>query len=312
MEYKDYYKVLGVARSASQDEIKKAFRKLAVKYHPDKNPDDKAAEEKFKEISEAYEVLGNADSRKKYDELGANWKQYENAGFGGQGGYGFNGQGFGKQDFNTSGFSDFFDMFFGGQDRGGGFDFSNIGGFSNFGEARRSRSRAMKGSDLTANVEMTLQEAFNGSQRMFNVGNQTIKIAIKPGVTDGQVLRVKGKGNPGINGGENGDLLLKVSINGNTEYQRDGDDLSKEVNVDFYTAVLGGKVEIQTLKGNFNVPIKPQTQNDTILRLKGLGMPHYGKEGAGSLLLKVKIVLPKQFSEREIELVRQAAAINKS
>lgn len=301
MEYKDYYKVLGVERSATQDQIKKAYRKLAVKYHPDKNPGDKAAEEKFKEISEAYQVLGNEDSRKKYDELGANWKQYENMGYGGQGFQGFDGQGF--EGFGSSGFSDFFDMFFGGHGDGG-FDFGNI----NFGGGGRgrTRTRAMKGQDLTASIDMTLREAYFGSHRMFKIGNDTIKISIKPGVKDGQTLRVKGKGHPGINGGENGDLLLKIHITQDPVYQRDGDDLTRTVNIDIYTAILGGKIEIDTMKGNVNVPIKPQTQNNSILRLKGLGMPHYGKEGNGSMLLKVQLVLPNHFSEKELELIKQA------
>ena len=301
MEYKDYYKVLGVERSATQDQIKKAYRKLAVKYHPDKNPGDKAAEEKFKEISEAYQVLGNEESRKKYDELGANWKQYENMGYGGQGFQGFDGQGF--EGFGSSGFSDFFDMFFGGQG-GGGFDFENIS-FGGGGRGR-TRTRAMKGQDLTASIDMTLREAYFGSQRMFKIGNDTIKISIKPGVKDGQTLRVKGKGHPGFNGGENGDLLLKIHITQDPVYQRDGDDLIRNINIDIYTAILGGKMEIDTMKGNVNVPIKPQTQNNSILRLKGLGMPHYGKEGNGSLLLKVQLVLPNHFSEKELDLIKKA------
>ena len=306
MEYKDYYKVLGVGRSATQDEIKKAFRKLAVKYHPDKNPGDKAAEEKFKEITEAYEVLGKEDSRKKYDELGANWKQYENAGFGGRGGF----QGFGGQGFGASGFSDFFDMFFGGQGGRGGFDFGNIGGFGNFG-GRRGRSRAMKGQDMTASLNLTLREAYFGSQRLINIGSQTIKVSIKPGVKDGQTLRVKGKGNPGVNGGENGDLLMKINIAKDNEYQRDDDDLIKNINVDVYTAILGGKIPVETMKGTVNVPIKPQTQNNSMLRLKGLGMPHYGQDGEGVLLLKVQLSLPEKFSEKELELIRQAEILAK-
>ncbi len=297
MDYKDYYKILGVGRSASQDEIKKAFRKLAVKYHPDKNPGNKAAEEKFKEITEAYEVLGKEDSRRKYDELGANWKQYENAGFGG----GF--QGFRGQDFGASGFSDFFERFFGGH---GGFDFSDIGGFGNFG-GRRGRSRAMRGQDVTASLNLTLREAYSGSQRLINVGSQTIKVSIKPGVSDGQTLRVKGKGAPGVNGGENGDLLMKIFIAKDAEYQRSDDDLIKNINVDVYTAILGGKVAVETMKGIVNVPIKPQTQNNSVLRLKGLGMPHYGKEGEGVLLLKVQLSLPEKFSEKELELIRKAS-----
>ena len=298
MEYKDYYKVLGVDRSAKQDEIKKAYRKLAVKYHPDKNPGDKAAEEKFKEISEAYQVLGNEESRKKYDELGANWKQYENMNYGGQGFQGFEG----FQGFGGSGFSDFFDAFFGGN--GGGFDFENIS-FGGSG-GRRSRTRAMKGQDLTASIDLTLREAYSGSQRLINVGNETIKISIKPGVKSGQTLRVKGKGGHGENGGENGDLLMKINILQDPVYQRDGDDLIRTVNIDVYTAILGGKIEIDTMKGNVSVPIKPQTQNNSMLRLKGLGMPHYGKEGAGALLLKIQIVLPSHFSEKELELIKQA------
>lgn len=302
MEYKDYYKVLGVERSASQDAIKKVYRKLAVKYHPDKNPGDKAAEEKFKEISEAYQVLGNEESRKKYDELGVNWKQYENMGYGGQGFQSFGGQGF--EGFGGSGFSDFFDMFFGGQR--GGFDFGDMGGF---GGGRRGRSRVMKGQDLTASIDMTLREAYSGSQRMFSVGGDTIKINIKPGVVDGQTLRVKGKGHPGINGGVNGDLLIKINILQDPVYKRDGDDLTRTVNVDVYTAILGGKIEIDTMKGNVSVPVKPQTQNNSLLRLKGLGMPHYGKESNGSLLLKVQLMLPDHFSDKELELIKKASEV---
>lgn len=289
MEYKDYYKILGVERSASQDEIKKAYRKLAVKYHPDKNPDNKEAEEKFKEISEAYQVIGDADSRKKYDELGANWKQYENAGFGG-----------GAHGFNASGFSDFFDMFFGGKSGGAGFDIRDF-----MGGGRRS-TRPAKGNDLNATINLTLLEAYQGSQRLLNLDGNTIKITIKPGVRDGQVLRIKGKGNPGRNGGENGDLLIKTVIMNDHTYQRDGDDLIRNVNIDIYTAILGGKITVDTLKGDVNVPIKPQTQNNSTLRLKGLGMPHFGKEGAGAMLLKVQILLPEHFSSKELELIRQA------
>lgn len=291
MNYQDYYKTLGVDRTATQEEIKKAYRKLAVKYHPDKNEGDKMAEEKFKEISEAYQVLGNPDSRKKYDELGANWKQYENAGFGGN----YSGGGF-----NASGFSDFFDMFFGGAQGSDGFDIRDF-----MGGGRRS-SRPAKGSDLNATINLTLLEAYQGSQRILDLNNNSIKITIKPGVRDGQTLRIKGKGNAGRNGGENGDLLIKVIIMNDLVYQRDGDDLIRNINIDVYTAILGGKITISTLKGEVNVPIKAQTQNNSTLRLKGLGMPHYGKEGAGALLLKIQILLPDHFSNEELELIKQA------
>ena len=291
---RDYYEVLGVTKESDENTIKKAYRQLAKKYHPDMNPDDKSAEEKFKEISEAYQVLGNADSRKKYDELGANWKQYENAGFNGFGG----GQGF-----SASGFSDFFDMFFGGQGGGAGFDIRDF-----MGGGRRS-SRPAKGSDLNATINMTLLEAYQGSQRILDLNGNTIKITIKPGVRDGQVLRIKGKGNPGRNGGDNGDLLIKVVITNDPVYQRDGDDLIRNVNIDIYTAILGGKITVNTLKGDVNVPIKPQTQNNSTLRLKGLGMPRYGKEGAGALLLKVQLLLPEHFSQKELELIKEASEV---
>lgn len=303
MEYKDYYSVLGVARNATQDEIKKQYRKLAVKYHPDKNQGDKKAEEKFKEISEAYQVIGNEDSRKKYDELGANWKQYEQQGYQGQGGFGGQGfqgfEGFGGGD--GGGFSDFFEAFFGGQHGFGGFNFGGSG------RGRSRQARAMKGQDLNASLSLTLQEAFQGSQRLINIGDSTIKINIKPGVRDGQILRIKGKGNPGANGGENGDILLNISILKDNIYQREGDDLSKNLDVDFYTAILGGKVTVETMKGSINVPIKPNTQNNSILRLKDMGMPHYGKSGAGNLLLRIQVSIPKRMSEKELQLIREAS-----
>ena len=220
--------------------------------------------------------MGHADTRKKYDELGANWKQYENSGFSGFGGGGQGGAGFDIRDF--------------------------MGGM---GGGRRS-TRPAKGSDLNATINMTLLEAYQGSQRMIDLGGNTIKITIKPGVRDGQVLRIKGKGNPGRNGGDNGDLLIKVSITNDHVYQRDGDDLIRNINVDVYTAILGGKITVTTLKGDVNVPIKPQTQNNSTLRLKGMGMPHYDKEGAGALLLKVQLLLPEHFSQKELELIKEA------
>ncbi len=303
MEYKDYYKVLGVEHNATQDEIKKQYRKLALKYHPDKNPGDKSAEDKFKEISEAYQVLGNADSRKKYDELGANWKQYEQQGF-----EGFNRNSGTRsthnyEGFEGEGFSDFFDMFFGG---GGGSGFK-FGDFSFGGGSRSSRSK-VKGQDLQAAMNLTLQEAYQGTQRLIDLNGDTIKISIKPGVKDGQVLRLKGKGYQGAYGGENGDLLISISILKDPVYDVNGHDLCRSIDVDFYTAVLGGKVTIDTMKGNISVPIKAGTQGGSTLRLKGMGMPYYGKSGSGNLLLKVNITIPKKMSEKEMQLIRDAAA----
>lgn len=296
MEYKDYYKTLGVERNATADEIKKKYRKLALKYHPDKNQGNKEAEDKFKEISEAYDVLGDAEKRKKYDQLGSNWKQYEQHGFGGQTSDAWQNFG-GTSGFGGGEFSDFFEMFF-GQSAGG----QRSGRWSS-----SQQSRPRKGKDLSANLTLTLLEAYQGSQRLLNLADNTIKININAGVKDGQTLRVKGKGNPGMNGGEAGDLLLKININPDGDYIRDGDDLTKTVLVDVYTAILGGKINVNTLKGSINVPIKPGTQNNSILRLKEMGMPHYGKKGFGNLLLKIQLVLPNHISDKERELIQQAA-----
>ncbi|MBK9291112.1 MAG: J domain-containing protein [Bacteroidetes bacterium] len=297
MEYKDYYKILGVDKSAGAEEIKKQYRKLAKQYHPDRNPGDKAAEERFKSISEAYEVLSDPEKRRKYDELGTNWKQYEhayaNAGQWQQARQGGGGFGTDYESFfgGSSGFSDFFEAFFGS-------------GFQGFGEARRA---ARKGSNLAANLQISLEEAWNGTTRLIRVGDQTLKVPIKPGVKDGQVLRLKGKGYPGTNGGEPGDLLITVNIEPHEVFERKDDDLIAELPVDFYTAALGGKVSFRSLKGEVNVPVPEGTQSGTVLRLKGLGMPMAGTEGKhGNLLLKVRIVLPDNLSAQEKQLLAQA------
>ncbi len=297
MEYKDYYKILGVDKSAGPDEIKKQYRKLAKQYHPDKNPGDKAAEERFKSISEAYEVLSDAEKRKKYDELGANWKQYEHAFSGagqsyraGKGQSEFGGD-FGSFFGGSSGFSDFFEAFFGS-------------GFQGFGGQTPTQR---KGSNLSASMEISLGEAWSGTTRLIRVGEQTLKVPVKPGVKDGQVLRLKGKGYPGHNGGASGDLLITVNILPDSTFERREDDLLAELAVDFYTAALGGKVIFQTLKGPVNVPVPAGTQSGAILRLKGLGMPKAGDVGdCGNLLLKVKIVLPENMGYEEKQLLAQA------
>ncbi len=297
MDYKDYYKILGIDRNATAAEIKKQYRKLAVKYHPDKNQGNKAAEDKFKELSEAYEVLGDPEKRKKYDELGSNWKQYEQQGFGGSGGFGGwhqSGRHQGNFDefYGNTGFSDFFEAFFGG-------------GFGR--QAKKPQAR--KGQDYLLETTLSLVEAFHGTHRLVNLSDQKIRIPIKPGVRNGQTLRLKGKGYPGSNGGPAGDMLIKVHVAADKNWERDGDDLIKTIQLDFYTAVLGGKVQVDTLKGSVNVPIKPGTQNNKLLRLKEMGMPHYGKSGAGNLILKIQLVLPETISEQEIALIGQAAAL---
>lgn len=299
MDYKDYYKILGVERNATAADIKKQYRKLAVKYHPDKNPENKAAEDKFKELSEAYEVLGDPEKRKKYDELGSNWKQYEQQGFGGASGFGGWHQS-GRQQGNfgdfygNTGFSDFFEAFFG----------------AGFGR-QAGQPQARKGQDYQLETSLSLAEAFHGTHRLVNLSNQKIRIPIKPGVRNGQMLRLKGKGYPGSHGGPAGDMLIKVHVATDANWEREGDDLIKTIQLDFYTAVLGGKVQVDTFKGPVNVPIKAGTQNNKLLRLKEMGMPHYGKSGAGNLILKVQLVLPEAISEQEMALIRQAAALRK-
>ncbi len=303
MEYKDYYKILGVDKKASQDEIKKAFRKLAVKYHPDKNPGDKAAEEKFKEINEAYEVLKDPEKRKKYDELGENWRNFQQAGGGSnfdwsrwqQGGGGSRQYytGDASDIFGEGGFSDFFSTIFGG---GAGFG----------GRTQGRRTRAMKGQDYEAEIDVTLEEAYHGTSRILNVNGQKIRVKLKPGIRDGQVLRIKGKGAPGANGGPAGDLYLKVHVLPHHLYQRVGDNLMQTVKVDLFTAVLGGKVTVNTFSGPVKITIPAGTQNGKVLRLKGKGMPVYGKKDQfGDMLVKIEVAIPEKLNEKQKKLFEE-------
>lgn len=302
MNYKDYYKVLGVTKSASADEIKKAYRKLAVKYHPDKNPGNKNIEEKFKEINEAYEVLGNAEKKKKYDELGENWKNHTR-----QGG---NGQEFdwsqwtkqrqrrGRSRTYTSreysqeeDFSDFFSNIFGGE-------------FQN--KTRQPR----KGSDLEAEVRISLEEAYHGTSRQFQIEDETLQIKIKPGVYEGQVLRLKAKGGYGSREAERGDVFLKVHIEQHPHFTRKENDLYHDIPLELYTAILGGKALIRTMKGAIKIDIPRETSSGKIFRLKGLGMPRFGKANEfGDLYAKTNIIIPKNISEEEIRLFQQLAKI---
>lgn len=306
MNYKDYYQTLGVSKDASQDEIKKAYRKLAVKYHPDKNQGNKEAEERFKEVSEAYEVLRDPEKRKKYDKLGANWKQYENAGAGaydysragagapGGGSYYFEGDLgdlFGQAGAG-GGFSDFFNAFFGG----------GAGSQAGFG----GRSRSFKGSDLQAELEISLYEAYHGTSRILNVDGQKLRINIKPGAWNGQELRLKGKGAPGPGGGERGDIYIKIRVTSGDEYHIEGNNLTQKVNVDLYTAVLGGKKQINTLSGKLNVPVPKGSQTGKKLRLKGKGMPVYNSPGSfGDLFIELNVIIPKDLSAEEIQLFKK-------
>jgi curved DNA-binding protein len=311
MEFKDYYKILGVEKTLTQDEIKKAFRKLAVKYHPDKNKGSKSSEEKFKEVNEAYEVLGDKDKRKKYDELGSNWNQYQQSGQPGgfdwsryaqgnrqEGGYsnfGFEGD-LGDL-FSGTGYSDFFEKIF-----GGGFSSSKGG----------RRRTGVRGNDYTSVIEITLEEAYKGVSKLFNVNGQSIKLNIKPGIPDGHTLKISGKGSPGINGGVSGDLLITIKVVPDKTFERDVNNLHSVLPVDLYTAVLGGKMEVKTLKGIIKLDIPKCSGNGKVLRLGRMGMPIYNRENEyGDLYFKIDVLVPERLSEKEENLFRELQKLRK-
>jgi len=301
MEFIDYYKILGIEKSASQDEIKKAYRKLARKYHPDLNPNDKEAEKKFKEINEANEVLGNPENRKKYDQYGKDWqhaeafeqartRQQQNAGQS----YSYQSGGF--EDFGGSDYSDFFESLFGG---------------SGFG--RKTRTAKFKGEDYRAEMQIDIREAYKAHKKTFHFNGKDIRITIPAGIADGQEIKLKGYGGKGINGGPDGDLYIKFNIINPTEFRRTGNDLHKTVDVDFYTALLGGEMTVATFDGKVKLNIKPETDNGTKIRLKGKGFPVYKKEGEyGNLVLSLNIKMPKNLTEKEKELFTELSKIRKS
>jgi curved DNA-binding protein len=308
MTYKDYYKDLGVGKTATPVEIRKAYRTLANKYHPDKTKGDKAAEEKFKVINEANEVLSDPVKRKKYDQFGADWKHYEESGAQ-PGGFDWSkytsGRGGQAHRTNThepdnmfadEDVNDLFEMLFG----------------QHSGQRRGRRNVVIKGEDLKTETTISLEEAYHGTTRLIQLNGQTIKVTIKPGVFDQQMLRIAGKGGSGLSGGANGDLYLNVRIAPHPEIHRDGNDLHRDIPVELYTAVLGGKTQIKTVKGKVTVNIPKGTPNGKELRLRGLGMPVYAKKNEfGNLLVKIEIVLPENLSDEEIELFRKLAALRK-
>lgn len=297
MAFIDYYKILGVDKNASKNDIKKAYRKLARKYHPDLNPNDKEAELKFKQVNEANEVLSNDENRKKYDKYGENWQHgeaYEQAQQQQrqsrgqqqyQGTQGF--EGFGEGDY-----SDFFESMFGG-------GFSNRGGNVKF-----------RGQDFNAQLQLNLRDVYTTEKRVLTVNGKNIRLTIPAGVSHGQVIKIKGKGGKGINGGPNGDLLIEFNIVNNTEFKRDGANLYKTVNLDLYKAVLGGDVTIDTFDGKVKLNLKPLTQNGTQVKLKGKGFPIYKKDGHfGDLYITYNVQLPKKLSNKEKELFEELAKL---
>jgi curved DNA-binding protein len=299
MEYKDYYKVLGVDRSASSDEIKRIYRKLALKYHPDKNPGDSQAEEHFKEINEAYEVLGDSTKRAKYDQLGSSYRSWERTGSqpgsfdwsewmqGGQGG---------GVRVDIGGFSDFFSAIF--------------SGMSAQQQGYRTQGRRL-GRDIKQPVTITLSEANTGTTRVLTINGKKIEVTIPPGSRTGTKVRVSGLGEAGAQ--KTGDLFLVITIAPDARFKLEKDDLYTRVNVDLYTAILGGEVEVPTLSGNVVLTIPAGSQPDQSFRLKGRGLPNLrNKKKRGDLYARLDISLPRKLNSRERKLFKELVKLKDS
>ena len=302
MAFIDYYSILGLDRKASADDVKKAYRKLARKYHPDVNPDNPEAHAKFQQINEANEVLSDPEKRKKYDEYGENWKhaeeyekarqqQAQNGGFADFGGGGFHfGGGFSGGD--SGDFSDFFENLFGGAQSMGG--------------SRRTRS--FKGQDYKTELHLNLRDAAQTHKQTLSVNGKNIRITVPAGIADGQVIKLSGQGGAGANGGTNGDLYITFIIAKDNHFTRKGNDLYASMPLDLYTAVLGGETTVNTLTGKVKLKVKPETQNNEKVRLKGKGFPVYKKEGEfGDLFITYDIQLPKNLTDKQKELFQQLA-----
>ena len=301
MEFIDYYKILEIDKKASQADIKKAYRKLARKLHPDLNPNDKEAQQKFQQVNEANEVLSDPEKRKKYDQYGKDWQHadaFEDAkrnqrtsyGGGARSSYGSSG-GYGNEDF-----SDFFESMFGGG-----------GGFSGGG---RRQSAQFKGQDLNATLKLNLLDILEDQKQTLDLGTKKIRLTIPAGVEDGQTIKISGYGGEGANGGPKGDLYLTFEILNNSPFQRVGHDLYKTENITLYQALLGGELEVNTLTGKVKLKVKPETQNDTKVKLKGKGMPVYRRKGIyGDLFITYKVIMPTNLTPKEKELFQQLSEL---
>jgi curved DNA-binding protein len=314
MDFKDYYQILGVSPDASEKDIKQAYRKLARQHHPDVNPGDKSAEEKFKEINEAYQALSNPEQRKKYDAMRTDYGRWQQTGGRSQD-FDWNswqarqGEGAGTQ-YQYSNVDDLNDLF-GDESPFSDFFTSTIGG-ARTSRAQGGRTRAprpRRGRDLEHEVEITLEEAFKGATRMLQIGGRRIEARIPPGVDTGSRVRLAGQGEPGRNGGQPGDLYLIVRVLPHPTFERQGDDLYVDVPVDVYTAVLGGEVRVATLDGAVMLKVPPGTQSGRSFRIRNKGMPRLGNPGKrGDLYARVNLVLPEPLTEREIAAFRELAA----
>ena len=310
MDYKDYYKALGLEKSATPEQIKKAYRKLARQHHPDVNPNDKDAEQKFKEINEANEVLSDPEKRKKYDQFGADWQRYQQqpggGGRGGQAGGGFDWSQYTQGQGGGGGFGG------GSNPFGEGEDFSDFFGslFGNMGGGGGRPSRPGAGPDYQAELELSLEEAYHGGPRTITVNGKNLRLTIAPGVADGQSIRLRDQGGPGRQGGPAGALLITFRLRPDARYARTGNDLTQDVPVPLYTALLGGEQTVETLGGPVKIKLQPETANGTRLRLRGKGFPVYKKEGQfGDLYLRLTLALPQHLTDHEKELIQQLAAL---
>ena len=298
MAFVDYYKVLGIEKTASTDDVKKAYRKLARKYHPDLNPNDEAAKQKFQEINEANEVLSDSEKRKKYDQYGENWQrgeEYEKAQqqYRQSGGNTYGGSQSYSGNFDDGQFSDFFEQMFGSRAGGG-------------------RRNNFRGQDLNADLELTQQQAYTTHAQTFTINGKNIRITIQAGMEDGQKIKLKGLGSEGLNGGPKGDLYITFHIVPDPKFKRQGNDLYTSLDIDLYTAILGGEGILETYGGKEKLKIHPETQNNAKVRLKGKGFPIYKKEGEyGDLYVTINIVIPTNLTDKEKELFQQLADLKK-
>jgi curved DNA-binding protein len=328
MDYKDYYKIMGVDKKATAKDIKAAYRKLARQHHPDVNPGNKQAEAKFKEINEAYEVLGDEEKRKKYNELGAHWKEYEQwqKSGGAAGGqpfdwnrYGFAGGGArrgGGAQYQTMTEEDMQNLF-GDSGPFSGFYYSFFGDEPGMGARGRSRTagRSRRGQDFEQPIEISLEEAYNGTTRTFQMedgsGNaRRIEAKIPAGVQEGSKVRLAGQGGPGLGGGPAGDLYLVVSIAPHYLFERKGDDLHSKLSVPLTTAILGGEVTVPNLNGKVVLKIPAETQNGRVFRLKGKGMPRLNDpQHHGDLFAEISVVLPDKLTDKERKLFEELAKL---
>ncbi len=283
MVFVDYYKILRIAKTATTKDIKKAYRKLARKYHPDLNPDSKEAEKKFKEINEANEVLSNTENRRKYDKYGKDWKHGEEFEKAQQQQSQHQGHSSRNQAYSEQDFSDYFSSMFGGQRASSSQD-----------------SRRFKGQDFNAELHLNLKDVYETHKQILTVNNSKIRLTIPAGVENGQVIKINGKGGKGVNGGPNGDLYIKFSIKNNSQFKREGSNLYASVDLDLYTAILGGKITIDTFKGKVKLKIVPETPNETKVKLKGKGFPIYKKDNQfGDLIITYHIKTPTKLSNKE-------------